>query len=312
MGCCPTFGVAMDGPWLRLYACVQADRWICQPLMPAIYTAIPSKLPSKHILSVCKVFQAFRDAIDDIDQRTKAMIANCRTTRPESQTVDELPLPSVPPKLSRPTIMTPAATICGNLTLEYLHVVDQHNLTYLAELSSGWQEIGLSWPRVVVKFAEWYGADAHRLLEKAGYAPKLIYCGTPYAATFPGFSDMDMVVIEALPDEGLVERGSVVEPPCAEVCRKVRDAVRILHQHHFVHGNITWQTVASNETGNGNGVDVRLLNFDYAGKEGTARYPVYLPQTPEHVELPGGVAPLKLVTREHDQYFLDAMFPGSD
>ncbi|KAI0694096.1 hypothetical protein C8T65DRAFT_58508 [Cerioporus squamosus] len=299
----------MDGPWLRLYACVQADRWICQPLLPAIYTAIPSRLPSKHILSVCKVFQAFRDAIDDIDCRTKETVAKCKTTRPESLFGEDIPQPSIPPKLSRPTIMTPAPTNCGNLTLEYLHVVDQHNLTYIAELSSGWQDLGMTWPRVVVKFAESYGADAHRLLEKAGYAPKLIYCGKPYAATFPRFSDVDMVVIEALPDEGLVERGSAAEPPRAEVCRKVRNAVRLLHQHHYVHGNITWQTVYSNEAGNG--VDVRLLNFDYAGKEGEVRYSVYLPQTPEHVGLPAGVAPLKLVTKEQDEYFLDAMFPNN-
>ncbi|RDX42407.1 hypothetical protein OH76DRAFT_104167 [Lentinus brumalis] len=306
-GCCPTFGVAMDGPWMRIYGAVLAgDRWIYQPLLPAVYTAISSKLPATHILSVCRVLQAFRDAIDDICRRTEQNVQH-DPSHPFSEASDEKLANMCPTtRALRPTVMTPAPTTCGSLALRYEHVLDQHNLTYLATLTSDWQSLGLRWPRVVVKFVERYGEAAHRLLEREGFAPKLLYCGKPYADTSPEFSDMDMVVMEALPDDGVVDTQSIAVKPPAEARRKVRDAVNVLHRHGYVHGNVTWRTVYVARARRD--PDVRLLNFDYAGKAGEVRYSLYLPQMPEDVKLPDDVAPMKLVTVGQDRYFLEKLF----
>ena len=81
-------------------------------------------------------------------------------------------------------------------------------------------------------------------------------------------------------------------PVSAEVKTALKTAVEVMQLKNFVHGDLRPQNILV--VGN----KVRLLDFDWAGNEGTARYPkaLNLRTGPWHSDVsPGGI-----ITKEHD------------
>ncbi|TFK87573.1 hypothetical protein K466DRAFT_490601, partial [Polyporus arcularius HHB13444] len=81
----------------------------------------------------------------------------------------------------------------------------------------------------------------------------------------------------------------------------VKRAVKLLHDHNLVHGDVRLgNVVVAKPTGAENddvGKRVRIVDFDWAGEEGIARYPLYLSKT---IFWPAGVADYALIRAEHD------------
>ena len=193
---------------------------------------------------------------------------------------------------------------------------------------------------VHVKFVDNYGVDAHRLLaehkgangEPRPLAPKLYWAGD----IMPGRT---MVIMESLPDDAhtllwhqpppepdpedpeyhylkrLVSHGPA--PVSWDELEDVRTAVELLHSHDFVHGDIRPQNVllqrpssasdsddGSGGSGGGAGASrAYLIDFDRAGKEGTARYD---PNLNSDIRWPRPVSELngQLIKKEHDVFML--------
>ena len=124
---------------------------------------------------------------------------------------------------------------------------------------------------------------------------------------FPG-ADTRMVYMETLAGNTLAHLlaagAAVSEADLADV----RTAVSVLHQHGFVHGdirpsNVLMQRFAADDGSGGAYVRAYLLDFDWAGKVGKARYPNTLS---EHVHWPRPARQLRgqLITKRHDLFML--------
>ncbi|KAH9887338.1 hypothetical protein C8Q73DRAFT_713661 [Cubamyces lactineus] len=111
---------------------------------------------------------------------------------------------------------------------------------------------------VVVKFTPVYGKAAHELLASASppQAPKLHFCDVVESV------GMWVVVMDYV--EGRAVAGVLRDP--ARVA-SLQNAVKTLHANGFVFGDLRNPNVLEVEDG------VMLIDFDWCGKEGTARYP---------------------------------------
>ncbi|KAH9941866.1 uncharacterized protein BXZ73DRAFT_88259 [Epithele typhae] len=135
---------------------------------------------------------------------------------------------------------------------------------------------------VVVKFVERYGAAAHTLLASAGLAPGLLYCGDIWPEEDPPYDGHQMVVDRAL---------------------------KILHEKGMVHGDVRPLNVLLLR-GWEEGVEgrVRLIDFDWAGRVGEARYPSHLSKRVFPVE---GVQDFAPITPAHDAGMLGLLYHGT-
>ncbi len=77
-----------------------------------------------------------------------------------------------------------------------------------------------------------------------------------------------------------------------KVRSQVRKAIELLHGHNFVFGDLRLPNVMVTRD-----MKVRLIDFDWAGVDGQARYPLLIS---EGIGWPEGVEALALMTREHD------------
>jgi len=139
---------------------------------------------------------------------------------------------------------------------------------------------------VLVKLCEVYGKRAHEILAGVGFAPKLHFCGKVSGGTI-------MVVMDFL--EGQTAQSQFRDktiPP--SVMEDIKEAITILHSKGFVYGNLRRpnimivdrsklpRTSRLNEGGivMDAGIGAMLVNFDWAGKDGEARYPALLDNRP--------------------------------
>ena len=149
------------------------------------------------------------------------------------------------------------------------------DVTFIAKVKS-------SDRKLVIKFVEQYGVEAHQLLADAGMAPRLLYCGlldgkcdvrnagsrTRVNTTSGGLHacPVDMVVMEYIEGD-TVDKIAVLPKDIRE---KTEKAIQKLHDGQFVFGDLRGPNVMVSED------KVFLIDFDWAGKVNEARYPLNL------------------------------------
>jgi len=138
--------------------------------------------------------------------------------------------------------------------------------------------------RCVVKFTRQYGDEAHKLMEREGVAAGLLYCNFE-----EGVGRWVVVTHYHECKEDAV--------PSEEGIAKLRQGLRELHKAGFVHGDIRAPNILV-------GVDrqPRLIDFDWSGKVGAARYPVGLNRD---IKWPDGTKPGGFIETRHDTEMLD-------
>jgi serine/threonine protein kinase len=157
--------------------------------------------------------------------------------------------------------------------------------------------IGSSPMDVVIKFVERYGEEAHRLLAQQHLAPQLVYFGrVGVHDDDPTFGELRMVVMEYVDGFTLHEVKRVPLSAKEEVAR----ALQILHDKDHVFGDLRRQNVmiTKNE-------EVKLIDFDWAGKENETRYPLLASRVitgPLDVE--GG----SLIRKSHDTHMFSLLW----
>ena len=110
---------------------------------------------------------------------------------------------------------------------------------------------------VVVKFTHSYCGAAHRLLAEMSLAPRLWYCEKVETV------GMYVVVMD-------LASGEYIGIHCQDrrLDSKLRTAIQTLHDMKFVHGDLREPNILVTEDG-----DVKIIDFDWCGKDGEVRYP---------------------------------------
>ncbi|KAF4586611.1 hypothetical protein EYR40_010623 [Pleurotus pulmonarius] len=173
----------------------------------------------------------------------------------------------------------------GEVCFRYVRPLKRYNpcVVFLAEIVQPSKHNG---QLIVVKFAARYSAEAHELLALADMAPKLLHCGQ----TLPGRAGLLLIAMEYL--SGVTAHCLTLEEwRFYDINSNVRKIVSVLHNKGFVFGDLRPQNLMYVSG------SFKLIDFDWAGKEGEARYP---PFASTGIHCPPAVRPCALITREHD------------
>ncbi|KAK7056310.1 hypothetical protein VNI00_002863 [Paramarasmius palmivorus] len=149
---------------------------------------------------------------------------------------------------------------------------------------------GSSRRKLCIKFSRRYCEDAHSFAAKQGFAPNII--------AINHFFGWTMIVTENLTGHCVSFESCLQELPTLR--NRVREAVIQLHQGGYVHGDIRRANTLVRVLPQG--PQVVLLDFDWSGRLGKARYPLTINM---QLARPEGVAPNGLITQEHDMQMVE-------
>lgn len=155
---------------------------------------------------------------------------------------------------------------------------------------------------IVVKFVDRYGERAHRLLADADLVPKLLYYGSPHLKdNQPSYHSISMVVMEYVDGITLAEAKRTMDKGTIEKVRsEIGRALRLLHKNGFVYGDLRPPNVMITKA-----VKVKLIDFNWPGEEGQAKYPSLMSKGIAWSE---GVEAVAVMMREHDIDMLSKLF----
>ena len=158
---------------------------------------------------------------------------------------------------------------------------------------------------IVVKFADRYGAKAHDILANNNpkLAPDLLYCGSPHLEdSDPSYDSLIMIVMEFV--DGKTLAGSKMNRRTAEMVKsRIKEALDKLHYHGLVFGDLRSGNVMITPA-----MEVRLIDFNWAGEQGQAQYPCLISPG---IPWPAGVEALAVIEADHDLQMLEKIFLGS-
>jgi serine/threonine protein kinase len=147
---------------------------------------------------------------------------------------------------------------------------------------------------IVVKFVDRYGQRAHQILADQGLAPKLLYCGSPRLDDKdPSYQSISMVVMEYVDGDTLAVAKQKMSEASVETLRSaVQRALDLLHDNGLVFGDLRPPNVMITKDGK-----VKLIDFNWAGEEGQAKYPSLISPG---IPWPEGVKALAVMRKKHD------------
>ncbi|KAH8091662.1 hypothetical protein BXZ70DRAFT_977367 [Cristinia sonorae] len=293
--CCPTFIIATTGAWLTILGwAITADvEIVVQPLIDIMWLGEATLYEDTHVYNVARVFAALRKSLHDLEAYYRGLALE--------------PTPNTPSPASFPHPTTFTAADGSEVQFRYLQRLedDAASVTFLAETVKSGASENVS--RIVVKFVDRYGADAHRLLARANLAPALLYFGALDGKTMTTEQDVvkfglyvgpiRMVVMEFV--DGSTVADDAKRPDNAK--EKLTNALRVLHAEDYVFGDLRAPNVMFTKDG-----ELRLIDFNWAGKDGVATYPRRLSTT---VRWAAGVEEFGPMRKEHDLEMLERLFP---
>ena len=306
----PSFILSGAGSHLSIHGAVYTHKLIVQHLTD-IYLMEATTYGDARVHHIAKVFTSLRRALDKLDDHYEG-ITNPLAGPPTPTTpVDPSLVPyrcffPYPTKFKERQAGTDAKA--KYIQFEYIDLpsADLANVTFFVKVTS--EPPG---QRLVIKFVDRYGVEAHDLLAKEIMAPRLLYCGS-----LDGEND---VRDSASGAEGRIECGLYVGPLRMVVMDRVepvqargdwpgdareqiKTAIDKLHEGGLVFGDLREPNVLFSEN------RAFFIDFDWAGKAGEARYPHGLSA---HVDWPDEVERLerKPIEANHDDCMLDKLFP---
>jgi len=231
--------LAIADPWMCVLGGVFVQKVITQPLTDYVWLG-GDPFDSTRQVSAVQLFTALKSAISSLDKYYRALAQDL-----QSLTVKETVGPF--PFIIKYGAEQIKFTYSSRLVSEY-----RYKLLFKATLDD------MPNTQIVVKFAERYNTDAHRLLAAEGLAPKLYYSSTDdnvrYGKRF--MIVMDYVELEPLSDRLTKHQYKHVER-----------AITVLHSNHMVFGDLRPPNILVG------GNTVMLVDFDWCGEVGKGRYP---------------------------------------
>ncbi|KAF8623880.1 hypothetical protein AX15_006152 [Amanita polypyramis BW_CC] len=153
-------------------------------------------------------------------------------------------------------------------------------------------EISDTHEKICIKFVQHYSLEVHSFCASISCAPKLL-------AFEPLPGGWYMVIMEDLNDYFDLFRSSLAPDRMDAVKERLNDVLGRMHQQGFVHGDIRNVNVMIKD---GPILVVMLVDFDWAGRIGEARYPMNVNR--EDVYRPAGAVDNELILAEHDMSML--------
>ncbi|KAH9039480.1 hypothetical protein EDB83DRAFT_2228374 [Lactarius deliciosus] len=144
---------------------------------------------------------------------------------------------------------------------------------------------------VLVKFCQRYHGDAHHLVAAAHYAPELFFCERIQG----GVTVVIMKFITGQNAHYHRFKDSKLLPP--DILDDVKSAVRVLHDAGIVFGDLRRPNIVIDTTGERD--RALLVDFEWAGQDGQARYPTLLNNTGQ-ITWATGVKRHGIMRKEHD------------
>ena len=281
---CPSFLLELCGNTLSVSGAVWGKHACASPLTSLLYLlgfSLPQDEPAlTHLARVCA---ALRKGV-------RALIDYYRTLPPLSASAHEVIkrearscYPYVDHYFSKEQQK--------EIYFEYQKSLVDKKLLFLVKTEEG--------NRMVVKFCRRYNREAHRLCAQRGYAPRL-------ASVEQLAGGWLMVVMEYIEGILLSECGCDGGWDASEVLGQVEDCVTMLHQNGYVHGDLRENNilVVSSE-GSGTPSKAVLVDFDWAGRSGEDRYPLFMNHS--EVTWPDGAEDGSVLEEAHDWFWFEKL-----
>jgi hypothetical protein len=181
------------------------------------------------------------------------------------------------------------------INFRYIKRLDPTNALYLAKDND-------SGRKLIIKFVKRYHAFAHQLLADRGLAPKLYYSALDDAENGRRLG-LEIVVMDFVEGKNAHDLFPTGRLPDSKF-RFVKEAMDILHAQFIVFGDLRLSNIIVAEDGD----KPMLIDFDWCGKNMSARYPPDLNDISD-ILWHSGVERNGLMAIEHDVFMLNAMRP---
>jgi hypothetical protein len=148
---------------------------------------------------------------------------------------------------------------------------------------------------ICIKFVRTYGKEVHLWFAAKGFAPPLI----AYEKLPGGW----YMVVMGLLDDSWVPFDIKTIANVERFKSRFQTVIAELHKENKVHGDIRETNVMVKDGGDG----FMLVDYDWAGEQGEAKYPRHVNKAPA-LNRPDDVEDGKLILSEHDRWMLMNMF----
>ena len=270
---CPSIILAIAGPWMCVLGGVFVQKTITQPLTDYVWLGGDPFDSTRQVFAV-QLFTALESAIKSLEKYYKALEQD-----PQSLTVKEKPFPFITEYGAEKIKFT----YSSRLVSEY-----RYKLLFKATLDN------MPNTQIVVKFAERYNTDAHRLLAAEGLAPTLYYSSTDDNVRYGKRFMIVMDYIELQPLSNRLTKHQY---------EYVKKAITTLHSNHMVFGDLRPPNILVGDN------TVMLVDFDWCAEVGKGRYPPEI-NPEESIGWHPDVGPNRLMSPDHDVYMLHKLDPN--
>ncbi|KDQ18500.1 hypothetical protein BOTBODRAFT_52492 [Botryobasidium botryosum FD-172 SS1] len=277
--CCPTFLLTCNGPWIGVLGGIFTDRFIVQCLTDVLWATHSSTYDDKQIVRFAQLFRVLSQSLDEL----RAYYEQHADSVPYFESGQPHPR-------------------CFPYPTSYVDTLGhEHTFSYDTPLESdptcvAFEATSESGKKLVVKFVDRYGKDAHEHMAQLGLAPVLHHC----APLYPGdtssceqstegmyLGPLRMVVMDFV--KGTTAAAVDRKDWPSDFAAQARAILQRLHEGGYVFGDFRPPNVMICDG------KVQLIDFDWAGRKGSVFYPLDLSSA---IEWPG--AALELIEPGHD------------
>ena len=299
--CCPMFLIGVVGPQLAVSGAVFADNFVSQRLTDYVYlgphpTYEEESALSHRIRRVAQILRALKNATEELKdyyrllefrtpQKSKLRSSRCGDSHTSSVPLHPISLKVVPPYFQGYAVDGKEYKIHyeGRLARE---VSSKAVFKGTIECEGDWK----TGRDVVIKFTYAYCKAAHERLAADSRAPDLLFCCR--------MENIGMYVVVM----DYVDGEHVTETPLEDKKHvdQLRAAIQTLHDEGYVFGDLRGPNILIATDG------LKLLDFDWCGKERAARYPADINLDPD-IKWHSEVRREGLITKAHDIHMLNLL-----
>ncbi|KAG9125124.1 hypothetical protein FRC07_008900 [Ceratobasidium sp. 392] len=281
--CCPSFILAIAGPWMCILGAVYVEQIVVHPLTDFIWLGRQVH-ESERLCQIARTFCALREGIESLEKYYGSLFTLQPTTARFFPCINQFRHPDG-----------------HDVVLDYFEVLATNPVrpVFRARIRAEPDEL------VVVKFVRDYNSVAHRMLADKRLAPRLLH--DSIQALDCGLRMIVMESIEAPDLHTYLKVNRPTERRALEICAVEGDlklALSLLHAQELVFGDLRKPNVLV--TKKEHGVGGMLIDFDWCAGHMNGRYPASLNETGN--TWAGGVTRGGLMAKEHDEYMLGVLF----
>ena len=282
---------------------VFADNVVVQHLTDYIALGSHPTEPDRGLRRVAQILVALKECIQDLEHFYKGI--PLKSTPPDApKKVTRSSTAPTKSRGSRPAAPDPSPKVLPCYT-GYPIKDPKHQFKYTKRLTPSdsaravfvatMEPPGGEGRDIVVKFTRRYSEEAHRLLAQHSLAPKLLHYEM-IKGTGILFVVMDHIEVTTTED------GALEGESGPKRAGWLREAVKLLHDQGFVFGDLRRPNILIEENG------LKLVDFDWCGKFGEARYPATVSRD---IEWPEGVNGEERIDYPHDKVWFKRL-TGTD